>query len=306
MPDHTMREDMTKEMMKWGCKDQTIQKLGEHLKAEWGEATIGYADGDITKHGQGMGLIGIWKNKTIQKITGTLVKEMKWNEELAMERAKDLAFINMKTAANIDKMMMHNKKAVQTGIQQCEEEMMKYAQGQPSQWIEYELNQTEVGKIAGIKERLGWVKGKVAKEIQEMMLKKVEEATKKKRRREEDTEEKEQDKTKKVKILSDAINRIKNRKGKGKEKRGREEEEENQEGTTNNKARRIERETNKAYSSNAGADGPGVKKEEKERTHPLQCRGCAQGTKPPGGVVQQCTNPHYYTTLHYTTRDTPS
>ena len=72
------------------------------IGTEWRTTTEEYTDGDIETHAKGASLIGIWSNKTVQKLVKVLTEKKKWTEELAMERVKDLAFINMKGAVQVD------------------------------------------------------------------------------------------------------------------------------------------------------------------------------------------------------------
>ena len=124
------------------------------------------------------GLIGIWTNKTIQGITKTLTQQMGWTEELAMERSKDLAYLNMQYATEINKIVKHNERILFTKIQKSEEEMIKYQHGIQNQWIHYKLTTEEMREAAGIRERMNWLKGRVPAEIREMMTKKIAEAKK--------------------------------------------------------------------------------------------------------------------------------
>jgi len=172
----TIGERMMRHIMEtiagWKCTQGMAAQVLAHIEKEWNQSVEEYKDGDIEKHAAGMGLIGIWTNKTIQGITKILTQHMGWTEELAMERSKDLAYLNMQYATEINKLVKHNEKILLTKVQKSEEEMIKFQQGTQNQWIHYKLTKEEIKEAACIKDRMNWLKGRVPAEIREMMTKK--------------------------------------------------------------------------------------------------------------------------------------
>ena len=183
------KEKMTETMEKWKCTQETILRIMGCVEAEWTKATEEYKDGDIEKHAAGMGLIGIWTNKTLQTITKVLTEQTRWPEELAMERSKDLAYINMYQAVEIEKIVKHNRKILSTKTQACELEMLKYQHGMESTWTQYKLTEEEIKEATCIQERMNWLKGRTPIDIREMMKRKIEEAKKEKQKERRDEEE---------------------------------------------------------------------------------------------------------------------
>ena len=63
-----------------------------------------------------------------------------------MERTKDLAHINMKGGVGITQIYKATQKAMETKLTTGETEMLNYAMGTPSQWIQHECSKEEVQK----------------------------------------------------------------------------------------------------------------------------------------------------------------
>jgi len=84
-------------------------EIWEVIQQEWKQAETQHRRGGLEEHAKGIGLIGIWSNKQVQKIISLLTRGMRWTEEQAMYRAVDLARINMKGAVEVFKELKINR-----------------------------------------------------------------------------------------------------------------------------------------------------------------------------------------------------
>ena len=308
---NNMEARLTKEMNKWACTKEQQRQIAQVIMNDWSLATEEYIDGDISKHANSMGIVGIWKNKTVQKIVSILTKAKGWTEELAMERTKDLAYINMKGATEIANTYKNMRKAMETKLTEGEREMQEYSRGRPSLWIQHQITVEELKKQTVIRQRIEWTKGRIDTQVTDMMINKLE--TAKKRSREEDVEELkkiEQDRTTKGRLHRLRENNAKRRRIRQEEQKRETPidrvllEEEREEDMQVEDARAIDREQAAEYSSNSGKDGPQKSRPYPGRVvqpHPYPGRVVPGMKQSLGGEVNR-PNPHYYTTLHYTTR----
>ena len=138
-----MERKMEREITKWSLTGLQEKQITQLIKDDWNLATEEYVDGDIIKHTKGMGLIGVWKNKTVQRVVAVLTKAKGWTEELAMERTKELAYINMKGAVETEKVYKNMKKAMETELTIGGKEMQKCCLGVPSQWTQHQITEEE-------------------------------------------------------------------------------------------------------------------------------------------------------------------
>jgi hypothetical protein len=151
-----MATDLRTEMKKWGVKEGAESKIRQAIETEWQMADTQHKDGELEAHGNGMGLIGIWTNKTLQRIIKILTEDMKWSEEVSMEKAKDLAFINMDGATKIDKKISNMKQSMYDQVQPIEKELWKFAKGKANNWMDIKITETELKFTDTIKQRMQW------------------------------------------------------------------------------------------------------------------------------------------------------
>ena len=136
-----MEQQLNLEIGKWNLPTQARVKIIDLVKLDWNEATEEHVEGELDKHEKSAGLIGLWTNKTVQKIVKVLVHQRGWAEELAMERCKDLAIINMQCAAQIAKVYKESRRGLEDKLTKMEQEMLNYEMGKPSQWEQYTMKE---------------------------------------------------------------------------------------------------------------------------------------------------------------------
>ena len=277
-----MATDLRTEMKKWGVKEGAESKIRQAIDTEWQMADIQHKEGELEAHGNGMGLIGIWTNKTLQRMIKILTEDMKWSEEVSMEKAKDLAFINMGGATKIDKKISNMKQSMYDQVQPIEKELWKFAKGKANNWMDIKITETELKFTDTIKQRMQW-NGKM---IMDYMVKQMEaKIMQGKEEKKEKTQEKKgntmlQDRIKKKELNKQTL------------KRKRQVDKQQKQETKQVREQGVE------YSSGMAGDGPCPLKQ--WAYAPLEIGG-SPGTQFPGGRVGKTTNPKYYTTLHYTT-----
>ena len=63
-----MEQQMNIELGKWNLPTQALKQITDLVKQDWREATEEHVEGDLELHEKSAGLIGLWTNKTVQKI----------------------------------------------------------------------------------------------------------------------------------------------------------------------------------------------------------------------------------------------
>jgi hypothetical protein len=105
-----MADKLDEEIRKWKIPVTIREELVAIIRQEWAAVNTQHWDGELEQHKLGMGLIGIWKNTTLQRAVKLLTEKIAWTEENAMEKIRDLAMINLKSAAEIEKRLINIKK----------------------------------------------------------------------------------------------------------------------------------------------------------------------------------------------------
>ena len=262
-----------------------------------------------------MGLIGIWKNKTLQEIIGILGRQMKWTEELAMDRAKDLACINMRGAVEIERRVTQHRSGMMNKIQEAEKEMIKFSKGEPSTWTHYEIGEEERKQTTAIRDRMNLAKGYIHKDTVQMMNEKLEASKKRRNQAQESSEEGEdRDKPKRQKTQETGTG---NSDEQGKRKTNKQKREEENKGGRKRQTRK-EKNSTRGTREQRRRKSKGKKDRQADRggTVKHRSRGWAISTTttfpPPKGAratawgaKSRNARSHiptlHYTTLHYTT-----
>jgi len=168
-----MERKQDEEIGKWKIPVAVREELVSIIRQEWTTVNTQHCDGKQIHHKQHKGLIGIWKNTTLQRAIKLLTEKVTWTEENAMERIRDLAMINLKSAAEIEKILINIKKGMYTKIGEAELQMWRWLEGVESEWTNMELDKEEKDKCEAIKERLRWKTGEDAKEAMKQLELKI-------------------------------------------------------------------------------------------------------------------------------------
>jgi len=222
----------------------------------------------MENHTNSVAQIGIWSNKTVQRIIEIMVNQAGRSEEVAMERTIEMARINMRNSAEMYKKMWQNKEAMKQDVEQYEiDELNGWAR--EVTWeiqTQYFENTTE-SNIKAFRQRWNLITG--GKEIR-----KITEQTIKATRKE----------------------RMKSRKGK---RQAETEGEELEERKTLKKMKGGGMETTEAHK---GREQNKISKQRKNIQKPPCTTGGPGNPVPWGGRgLTQSRTHKYYTTLHYTT-----
>ena len=150
-------QEIEKLLQQWGLRPTTVKQIMNKIQQESDTTDLHDTTGDLEVHAKGCCLIGLWKNRTVQQIVNTLVKEEGYTEELAMERVKDLSMKKLQHSAELYKKMKENKGILQTEATEMEVEICKYIRGEQSKWPYQDIPKTEALKWKTTTTRLKWI-----------------------------------------------------------------------------------------------------------------------------------------------------